>query len=149
MPRASNASGATSTRSRRTGARNVRLKPGVRHGVTFDAAREIGLTLPDAEETAAWGTPVLKVKGRIFTGIPINKDAEPGSIMFSVDFAARDAMIAEQPDVYYTAPHYENYPCVLARLSRLDRDVLDDLVRMAHRYASSQRKKRPRKHPRT
>jgi hypothetical protein len=112
--------------------------------LTFDAARKIGLTLPDTEEATAWGTPVLKVNGRIFTGVPINKDAEPGSIMFSVDFAARDAMIAEQPDIYYTASHYENYACVLARLSRLDGDVLEDLVRMAHRYASSQPVKRRR-----
>jgi hypothetical protein len=111
-------------------------------GVTFDTARTIGLALPGAEEATAWGTPVLKVNGRIFTGVPINKDAEPGSIMFSVDFAARDAMIAEQPKVYYTASQYENYPCVLARLSRLDRAVLEDLLRMSHRFISAQR---PRK----
>ena len=115
-------------------------------GLTFDAVRKIGLTLPNAEETTAWGTPVLKVNGRIFTGIPINKDAEPGSVMFSVDFAARDAMIQEQPDIYYTAAHYENYPCVLARLSRLDRDVLEDLLRMAHRFVTTtSARKRPAK----
>jgi len=112
--------------------------------LTFAAVRKIGLTLPDAEEATAWGTPVLKVNGRIFTGIPINKDAEPGSIMFSVDFAVRDEMIAEQPDIYYTASHYENYACVLVRLARLRADALEDLVRMSHRYASSKPKARRR-----
>jgi len=106
-------------------------------GLTFDAVREIGLTLPDTEETTAWSTPVLKANGRIFAGIPIHKSAEPGSVMFSVDVAARDEMIAEQPDIYYTAAHYENYPCVLVRLSRVNRDAIEDLLRMSHRYVSS------------
>ena len=77
-------------------------------GLTFDAVREIGLTLPGVEEGTAWGTPVLRVNGRIFTGIPINKSAESNSLMFHVDSVQRDAMIAEQPDIYYTAAHYEN-----------------------------------------
>ena len=90
---------------------------------------------------------MLKVNGRIFAGIPVNKDAEPGSVVFIVDFAARDAMIEEQPDIYYTAPHYENYACVLVRLSRVTRDVLEDLTRLAHRHVSS--KPKARRKPRT
>jgi len=43
-------------------------------------------------------------------------------------------MIEEQPDLYYTAEHYENYACVLVRLSRLDRALLGDLLRMSHRF---------------
>ena len=132
----------TSTRSRRDGPARRGRGEG---GLTFDVVREIGLTLPNAEETTAYGTPVLKVNGRIFTGIPINKDAEPGSVMFIVDFAARDAMIEEQPEIYYTAPHYENYACVLVRLSRVTRDVLEDLTRAAHRHVSSKPKARKRK----
>ena len=114
-------------------------------GLTFDAVRKIGLKLPNTEETTAWGTPVLKVNGRIFTCVPIHKSAEPGSIMFSVDIAARDAMIEEPPDIYYTASHYENYACVLVRLARVNRDVLDDLLRMSHQYVSSKPAQRRRK----
>jgi hypothetical protein len=112
--------------------------------LTFDAVRELGLKLPGTEEGTAWGTPVLRVNGRIFTGIPIHKSAEPNSLMFHVDTAARDAMIAEQPDIYYTAAHYENYPCVLVRLARMNRDMLEDLLRMSHRAVSSLPKKRRR-----
>lgn len=112
--------------------------------LTFDAIREIGLALPNTEEGTAWGTPVLRVNGTIFTGIPIHKSAEPNSVMFRVDVADRDLLIQEQPDVYYTAAHYESYPCVLVRFARVTRDALDDLVRMAHRYASAQK---PRKRP--
>ena len=114
--------------------------------LTFDAVREIGLALPNAEEGKAWGTPVLRVNGTIFAGIPIHKSAEPNSVMFRVDFSDRDLLIQEQPDVYYTAAHYENYPCVLVRFTRINRDALDDLVRMAHRYTSSQKRKK-RKRP--
>jgi hypothetical protein len=122
---------ATSTRSR---------KP-----LAWDIIREIGLTLPETEEGLAWGTPVLRTRGHIIAGIPIHKSAEPGSLMVRVETTARDEMIAEQPDIYYTAAHYENYPCVLVRLSRVSRDILEDLLRLSHRFANTTRpgKRRP------
>jgi hypothetical protein len=109
--------------------------------LTYGDVLKFGLRLPGSEEGQAWGTPVLRVNGTIFTGIPIHKSAEPNSVMFRVDFADRDLLIEEQPDVYYTAAHYENYPCVLVRLARLNRDALEDLVRMAYRYSSRPRVK--------
>jgi hypothetical protein len=112
--------------------------------LTFDAVREFGLTLPNTEEGTAWGTPVLRVNGTILAGIPIHKSAEPDSLMLRVDFADRDLLIEEQPDIYYTAAHYENYPCVLVRLRRINRDVLEDLVRMAHRFSSASRPRKRR-----
>ncbi len=114
--------------------------------LTFAAVRTIGLALPGTEEGTAWGTPVLRANGRIFTGIPIHRSAEPNSLMFSMGFPERDEMIQDQPDIYYTAAHYENYPCVLVRLARVNRDALEDLVRMAHRYATAQKPRR-RKSP--
>ena len=57
--------------------------------LTFEAVRTIGLALPNTEEGTAWGTPVLRVNGTIFAGIPIHKSAEPHSVMFRVDFADR------------------------------------------------------------
>jgi hypothetical protein len=113
--------------------------------LSFDDVRKIGLALPDTEEATAWGSPCLTVNGHRFCGIAINKSAEPNSLGIHCDFATRDAMIAEQPDFYYTAPHYENYPVVLVRLSRVGRDLLEDLLRMSHRYVSSQPKTRARK----
>jgi hypothetical protein len=112
-----------------------------RAALTFDDVREIGLALPNTSEATAWGSPCLTVNGNRFCGMAINKSAEPNSLGLHCAFETRDAMIAEQPDVYYTAPHYENYPVVLVRLSRVDRNVLGDLLRMAHGYES----RRPRK----
>jgi hypothetical protein len=111
-------------------------------GLTFDDVREVGLKLPNTEAGTAWGALALKVNGRMFACKAINKSAEPNSLGIRVDFAERDALIEEQPDVYYTASHYENYPCVLVRLSRINRDALEDLLRMGHRFVTAQRQKR-------
>ena len=95
------------------------------------------MQLPNAEESIAWGTPVLRLNGNIFAALPIHRSAEPGSLSIHCDTSVRDAMIEEQPDIYYTAEHYENYPVVLVRLGRITRDVLDDLLRMGHRHVAS------------
>ena len=111
-------------------------------GLTFDDVREIGLTLPNTTVATAWGSRCLQVNGHRFCAIAINKSAEPNSLGLHCDFDTRDALIAEQPELYYTASHYENYPCVLVRLSRIRRDVLEDLLRMAHRFVSARHPKR-------
>jgi hypothetical protein len=58
------------------------------------------------------------------------------------DFEQRDALISEDPDRYYVKPHYESYPVVLVRLARVDRDVLEDLLRASHRVVSSKPSRR-------
>jgi hypothetical protein len=115
-------------------------------GLTFDTVRELGLTLPGTELSTAYGSPALKVDGRMFACIAINKSAEPNSLGIRCNFADRDALITEQPDIYYTADHYVNYPCVLVRLARVKRDALEDLLRMAHRFVTTtSAKRRPAK----
>ena len=110
--------------------------------IGFDAVRTIALTLPDVEESTAYGSPALKVRGHLFACIAINKAAEPNSLMVRMPFEDRDALIAEQPDVYYLADHYAPYPCVLARLARVNPEALRDLLLMGWRSVSA-RKKRP------
>ncbi len=104
--------------------------------IAWETVLEMGMKLPRTEVGTAWGTPVLRVNGRIFAGIPIHASAEAHSLMVHVDVADRDVLIEEQPDIYYTAAHYENYPCVLVRLSRIRRDALEDLLRMGHHAAA-------------
>jgi len=106
--------------------------------LTFDTVREIGLKLPGAEAGTAYASPMLRVNGRIFAGIPVNREAEPDSVMVYVaDFDQRDLLIEEDPGTYYVKPHYEPYPVVLVRLARVSREALEDLVRGAHRIVSS------------
>ncbi len=142
MARASSGSAVTSTRSRSGGSRKRRAALPGPPSLSWTDVRELGLQLPNTEESIAWGTPVLRLNGNIFAAIPIHKSAEPGSLSVHCDLAVRDAMIEEQPDVYYTAAHYENYPCVLVRLAHIDRGILDDLLRMAHRHVAGKRPNR-------
>ena len=105
--------------------------------IDFKAVESIGKTLPDVEVTTAWGTPALKVRGRMFVCLASHKSAEPDTLVAMMDFADRDALIEDDPGVYYLKEHYLGYPCVLARLSRIRRDALRDLVIGAHRFMSA------------
>lgn len=115
--------------------------------MTFKSVEAIGRTLPGVDVTTTWGQPTLKVHGRMFVCMASHKSAEPGTLVVMMDFADRDALIEDDPDTYYLKEHYLAYPCVLVRLSRINRDALRDLVTGAHRFISAKasRKPRPRK----
>jgi hypothetical protein len=102
----------------------------------FDAVRDIGLALPGVEESTAYGVPALKVGGQLLACVPANRSAEPASLVVRVDFDDRAKLLAEAPDVYYVTDHYAGYNAVLVRLSRVDRDVLRDLLRMAYTFVT-------------
>jgi hypothetical protein len=73
----------------------------------------------------------------MFVCMASHKSAEPGSLVVMMDFAERDALVADAPDTYYLEDHYLNYPCVLVRLSRVRVDALRDLVAGAHRFVAA------------
>jgi len=112
-------------------------------GNTFKTVASIGRTLPDVEVTTTYGKPALKVRGRMFVCIASHKSAEPNTLVVMMDFAGRDALIADDPDTYYLKDHYVNYPCVLVRLSRVQADALRDLVIGAHRFVSARVRTKP------
>ena len=109
--------------------------------VTFDMVREIGLGLPDVEDSTMYGALALKVRGSLLACVAINKSAEPGSLGVRIDFDQRDALLAEAPKTYYVTDHYVNYPMVLVRLSQIRIDELRDLLDTAWRFVTSPKKK--------
>jgi hypothetical protein len=111
---------------------------------TFKTVEAIGRTLPDVEVTTSWGTPALKVNGRMFVCIASNKAAEPDTLVVMMDFADRDLLIEEDPATYYLKEHYVGHPCVLVRLARVHSDALRDLVVSAHRYVSAKGERKSR-----
>jgi hypothetical protein len=113
-----------------------------RKSSSFEKVKRLGLALPDVEVSTAYGASCLKVRGQMFACPAINKSAEPNSLMVRIDFAQRDELLAADPDTYYVTGHYEPYPCVVVRLSRIHPDALKDLLAMAHRFMAS-KKKRP------
>ena len=110
---------------------------------SFRRVEAIGRTLPGVEVTTSWGQPALKVRGKMFACLASHKSAEPDTLVVRMDIAARDALIADDPETYYLKEHYVGYPCVLVRLSRVRADALKDLVTGAHRFVSSATRQTP------
>ena len=44
------------------------------------------------------------------------------------DVGVKEALLADQPDVYFTTPHFDGYPAVLVRLNRITVADLEELV---------------------
>lgn len=108
-----------------------------RSTINFDTVRKIGLTLPGVEENTVYGSPALKVRGKLLACVPVNRSAEPGSLAVRVGFDDRTELLAAAPDVYYVTDHYLNYNAVLVRLSRVTPDILRDLLGMAHKFVTA------------
>jgi hypothetical protein len=106
--------------------------------MTIAAAMKIGAALPDVEKTTTWGAPTLKVRGKMMACQAINKSVEPNTLVVCMTIAERDELISADPDTYYLKPHYESFPCVLVRLSKIHPDALRDLLRMGWEFARSQ-----------
>jgi hypothetical protein len=105
--------------------------------IDFDTVRKMGLALPEVEDGTAYGTPCLKVRGKLLTCIAINKSAEPNSLVVRISIDDRNEMIAADPDTYYVTDHYVNYPSILVRLSRIRRDALKDLLLMSWKFVTA------------
>ena len=98
-----------------------------------------------------YGQLALKVRGKLLTCLPINKSAEPDSLMVRIDLEQRAGLLVEAPETYYVTDHYRDYPAVLVRLSRIPVDQLRDLLGASWRYVTggikppARKKKKPRK----
>jgi hypothetical protein len=47
------------------------------------------------------------------------------------DVGVKEALVADDPAVYFTTPHFDGYPAVLVRLAEIDPDELRELLRDA------------------
>ncbi|HYA81439.1 MAG TPA: MmcQ/YjbR family DNA-binding protein [Methylocystis sp.] len=104
--------------------------------INFDTVREIGLAMPGVEEGTAYGSPALKVRGKMMACVPTHRTAEPGSLAVRVDFGDRAELVAAAPEIYYVPAHYVEYNAVLVRLARIDAAALRDLLKMAYRFVT-------------
>ena len=104
--------------------------------VSFDMVRKLALALPGVEESTAYGSPALKVLGKLLACIPAHRSAEPGSLLICVDFQHRAGLLAEAPNTYYVTDHYIPYQSVLVRSSQINPDALRDLLVMAYEFVT-------------
>ena len=107
--------------------------------IDFDLVREIALALPGVEESTTYGTPSLKVCGKLLTCMAIHRSAEPNTLAVKIDFDQRDELIDADPGVYYLTNHYVNYPVVLVRLLRINEAALRDLLDVGWRFVTSKK----------
>jgi hypothetical protein len=112
----------------------------------FDLVRSIARDFPGVEESTCYGQPALKIRGKMFACIASHRSAEPGSLVVRIDFARREELLAEAPDVYYITDHYVGYPAVVARLAKIRPDALRGLLAGGLRFVETEKgKRRPRK----
>src|SRR3954470_22367854 len=106
---------------------------------TWDDVESIALGLPDTSQELAWGTRHWKVHGKGFVWErPLRKsdlralgDAAPGGPILGArveHLVAKEALLADDPEVFFTTPHFDGYPAVLVQLERIGLADLEEVV---------------------
>jgi hypothetical protein len=107
---------------------------------SWDDVRRIALGLPETSERPSHGGAAMwrvRDKGFVWER-PLRKsdyealgDAAPEGPILGVrveHLGAKEALLADDPEVYFTTPHFDGYPAVLVRLDRIGLDELDELI---------------------
>lgn len=100
--------------------------------VTFDDVRAVAHTLPDTEDSTSYGTPALKVRGKLFARL--HKNGECFVLRASV--LDRQILMQMNPDAFFVTDHYRGYPWVLVRFSAVQRTMLAELLERAWRMVA-------------
>jgi hypothetical protein len=122
--------------ARRSKLRKLVLQTQVAPGAVYKRVCEIALKLPGVEESTSYGTPSLKVKGKIMSRL--RTEAE-GALALRCDFLDRQILLQADPDAFFLTDHYLNYPMILVRLEKVRRTALPDLIERAWRIVAPPR----------
>ncbi|MGO9904631.1 MAG: MmcQ/YjbR family DNA-binding protein [Solirubrobacteraceae bacterium] len=106
---------------------------------SWEDVRRLALALPETSEGTSWGNVSWRVRNKQFVwerplrpaDLRALGDAAPaGPILGArVEHAgAKEALLADDPAVYFTTPHFDGYPAVLVRLDQIAVDELQDLI---------------------
>lgn len=107
---------------------------------TWDDVRRIALALPATSEHGSYGgTLAWKVKDKSFVWErPLRRadyealgDRAPDGPILGArvpDLGVKEALIADDPDIYFTTPHFNGFPAILVRLDRIEVTELDELI---------------------
>jgi hypothetical protein len=85
---------------------------------TFDDVRKIAFALPGVKEGTSYGTPALKVGGKLIARV-------------------HQAMDCSAPDAFFITDHYRDYPWILVRFAVVEKRALPDLIERAWRLVAS------------
>jgi hypothetical protein len=106
---------------------------------TWDDVRRIALDLPETSERLNGGVMQWRVKEKLLTWErPLRRadyealgDAAPeGSIlaMWVDDLGVKEALLSDDPGVFFTTPHFDDYAIVLIRLEKIPVPELEELI---------------------
>ena len=106
---------------------------------SWDDVRELALKMPEAEERISRELRQWRVKDKLFVWErPLRRsdlealgDAAPDGPILGARVeheVAKQALIADDPDVFFTTPHFDGFPAILVRLERISRADLEEVV---------------------
>jgi hypothetical protein len=106
---------------------------------TWDDVRRIALALPETSERVSRDLRQWRVKDKLFVWERPLRRSEVEALRGEVPdgpilgarvehVGAKEALLADDPHVYFTTPHFDGYPAVLARLDRIASEDLDELI---------------------
>jgi hypothetical protein len=106
---------------------------------TWDDVRRIAFGLPETSEQTRRGLAAWRVRDKLFVWErPLRQsdlralgDAAPTGPILGArveHLGAKEALLADDPHVYFTTPHFDGYPAVLVRLERIGGDELEEVI---------------------
>ena len=108
----------------------------MRRGVSFPEVSELAKALSGVIESTSYGTPALKVDGKLLARL--KEDGE--TLVLRMDFVNRDLLLRAEPDLFFLTDHYLNYPSILLRLKEVTRKRMAELLEDAWRLVAPRRR---------
>ncbi len=106
---------------------------------TWDDVRRIALALPQASERISRELCQWRVKDKLFVWErPLRRgevealgDGAPDGPILGArveHLGAKEALLADDPRVFFTTPHFDGYPAILVRLDRIAVEDLHEVI---------------------
>ena len=106
---------------------------------SWNDVRRIALALPETSERLSRGLRQWRVRDKLFvwerplrqTDIEaLGDDVPDGPILGArvEHVGAKEALLADNPAVFFTTPHFDGYPAILVRLDRIGLDDLHEVI---------------------
>jgi hypothetical protein len=107
---------------------------------SWEDVRRLALALPETSEKTTFGEfAAWQVRAKTFawerplrdSDLAALGDAAPTGPILAAripDEGAKEALIADEPGVYFTIPHFNGYPAILVRLAEIDLEELEEIL---------------------
>jgi hypothetical protein len=106
---------------------------------TWEDVSRLALAMPEAVESTSHGNRAWKVKDKLFVWErplrqsdlkALGDEAPAGPILGArvEHLIAREALIADDPSVFFTTPHFDGYSAVLIRLDAISTEILEEVI---------------------